>query len=224
MALSKVINRLLELPLFQGISTADLSEIAGHTRFGFTKLAAGKTIVSEGEQCDALHFVIDGTFTATVRADDGSYMLTEELEAPRVLQPERLFGMTQRYSKTFVALTECRLVSVSKAEMLRLSEEHMIFQLNLLNIISTQSQRITHQPWRVHPQGIRNKIIRFVETHSMRPAGENTLYIKMETLATLIAESRLNVSRELNAMQQEGLISITRGIIRVPALEKLLSL
>ena len=45
MALSKVINRLLELPLFQGISTADLSEIAGHTRFGFTKLSAGKTIV-----------------------------------------------------------------------------------------------------------------------------------------------------------------------------------
>jgi hypothetical protein len=58
----------------------------------------------------------------------------------------------------------------------------------------------------------------------MRPAGEKTLNIKMETLATLIAESRLNVSRELNAMQQEGLISITRGIIRVPALEKLLSL
>ena len=224
MALSKVINRLLELPLFQGISTADLSEIAGHTRFGFTKLSAGKTIVSEGEQCDTLRFVTDGTFTATVRADDGSYMLTEELEAPRVLQPERLFGMTQRYSKNFVALTECRLVSISKAEMLRLSEEHMIFQLNLLNIISTQSQRITHQPWRVRPQGIRNKIIRFVETHSMRPAGEKTLYIKMETLATLIAESRLNVSRELNAMQQEGLISITRGIIRVPALEKLLSL
>ena len=219
-----IYDQLLQFSLFQGMSRADLMEVVTHTKFGFSKLAAGKTVVKEGNDCKQLFFLTNGTIECETQNDDRTCRVVESISAPYSLQPERLFGLTQRYSKTFVALTECRLVSVSKAEMLRLSEEHMIFQLNLLNIISTQSQRITHQPWRVHPQGIRNKIIRFVETHSMRPAGEKTLYIKMETLATLIAESRLNVSRELNAMQQEGLISITRGIIRVPALEKLLSL
>ena len=220
----QIFEKLLMLPLFQGMSSSEITSVAGKTKFAFHRVAKGKKVVSEGDPCQNLLFLLEGSLQVTSRADDNSYSMVEELAAPDVIQPERIFGLTQRYSKTFVALTECRLVSVSKAEMLRLSEEHMIFQLNLLNIISTQSQRITHQPWRVHPQGIRNKIIRFVETHSMRPAGEKTLYIKMETLATLIAESRLNVSRELNAMQHEGLISITRGIIRVPALEKLLSL
>jgi predicted transcriptional regulator len=56
----------------------------------------------------------------------------------------------------------------------------------------------------------------------MRPAGEKTLYIKMETLASLIAESRLNVSRELKKMHHDGLIQLTRGMIHVPALEQLL--
>ncbi|MBP5356237.1 MAG: Crp/Fnr family transcriptional regulator [Prevotella sp.] len=220
----QIFEKLLMLPLFQGMSSSEITSVAGKTKFAFHRVAKGKKVVSEGDPCQNLLFLLEGSLQVTSRADDNSYSMVEELAAPDVIQPERIFGLTQRYSKTFVALTECRLVSVSKAEMLRLSEEHMIFQLNLLNIISTQSQRITHQPWRVRPQGIRNKIIRFVETHSMRPAGEKTLNIKMETLATHIAESRLNVSRELNAMQQEGLISITRGIIRVPALEKLLSL
>ena len=211
------------LPLFQGMSSNDMTSVAGKTKFAFHRVAKGKKVVSEGDPCQNLFFLLDGSMQVTSRADDNSYSMVEEMSAPDVIQPERIFGLTQRYSKTFTALTDCQLVSISKAEMLRLSEEHMIFQLNLLNIISTQSQRITHQPWRVRPQGIRNKIVRFVETHSMRPAGEKTLYIKMETLAMLIAESRLNVSKELNAMQKEGLISITRGIIRIPALEKLMT-
>ena len=210
------------LPLFQGMSSNDMTSVAGKTKFAFHRVAKGKKVVSEGDPCQNLFFLLDGSMQVTSRADDNSYSMVEEMSAPDVIQPERIFGLTQRYSKTFTALTECRLIGISKAEVLRLSEEHMIFQLNLLNIISTQSQRITHQPWRVRPQGIRNKIIRFVETHSMRPAGEKTLYIKMETLATLIAESRLNVSKELNAMHQEGLINITRGIIHIPALEKLM--
>ena len=210
------------LPLFQGMSSTDLTSVAGKTKFAFHRVAKGKKVVSEGDQCQNLFFLLEGSLQVTSWADDNSYSMVEEMIAPDVIQPERIFGLTQRYTKTFTALTECRLIGISKAEVLRLSEEHMIFQLNLLNIISTQSQRITHQPWRVRPQGIRNKIIRFVETHSMRPAGEKTLYIKMETLATLIAESRLNVSKELNAMHQEGLINITRGIIHIPALEKLM--
>lgn len=218
----QIFEKLLMLPLFQGMSSSEITSVAGKTKFAFHRVAKGKKVVSEGDPCQNLLFLLEGSLQVTSRADDNSYSVVEELAAPDVIQPERIFGLTQRYSKTFVALTECRLISISKAEMLRLSEEHMIFQLNLLNIISTQSQRITHQPWRVRPQGIRNKIIRFVETHSMRPAGEKTLYIKMETLATLIAESRLNVSKELNAMHQEGLINITRGIIHIPALEKLM--
>jgi CRP-like cAMP-binding protein len=204
------------------MSSTDLTSVAGKTKFAFHRVAKGKKVVSEGDQCQNLFFLLEGSLQVTSWADDNSYSMVEEMTAPDVIQPERIFGLTQRYTKTFTALTECRLIGISKAEVLRLSEEHMIFQLNLLNIISTQSQRITHQPWRVRPQGIRNKIIRFVETHSMRPAGEKTLYIKMETLATLIAESRLNVSKELNAMHQEGLINITRGIIHIPALEKLM--
>ena len=44
----------------------------------------------------------------------------------------------------------------------------------------------------------------------------------MTRLAEEVNDSRLNVSIQLNAMEDEGLITLQRGIITIPALEKLL--
>ena len=44
----------------------------------------------------------------------------------------------------------------------------------------------------------------------------------MEDFARLIAESRLNLSRELNKMNNEGIILLTRGEIHIPALESII--
>ena len=42
-------NKLLELPLFIGISTDELSDIVEHTKFGFHKLTAGRPLVRKDE-------------------------------------------------------------------------------------------------------------------------------------------------------------------------------
>jgi len=46
--------------------------------------------------------------------------------------------------------------------------------------------------------------------------------ILMTRLAMEVNDSRLNVSRALNAMQQRGLLRLHRGRIEVPSLERLL--
>ncbi|MBR5690279.1 MAG: cyclic nucleotide-binding domain-containing protein, partial [Prevotella sp.] len=92
-----IYERLLLLPLFQGMSKADLNSLAGQTKFGFQRFEAGKTIVSEGEICDRLCFLMNGELSVTAEADDHSYSLTETMTAPDILQPERIFGLTQRF-------------------------------------------------------------------------------------------------------------------------------
>lgn len=44
----------------------------------------------------------------------------------------------------------------------------------------------------------------------------------MEDLATLIDDTRINVSKVLNKFQEEGLIQLKRKEIHIPALEKLI--
>lgn len=51
-----IYDQLLQFSLFQGMSRADLMEVVTHTKFGFSKLAAGKTVVKEGNDCKQLFF------------------------------------------------------------------------------------------------------------------------------------------------------------------------
>jgi CRP-like cAMP-binding protein len=221
MIIKSIVTQLLQFPLFQGMTVADMDNVVGRTAFGFHKFSPGKTVVEEGQPCSQLYMLLSGTMRVESRADDHSYRLTETMAAPMVIQLDVLFGFTQRYTRTCKAAAPCQFITISKAELLRLCEQHEIFRLNLLNMICTQSQRAARLPWRQQPATIRQKIVRFIEERALRPAGPKVLHAKMEVLAHELAESRLNISHELNAMQDEGLLHFSRGIIQIPALERL---
>lgn len=217
----KLYERLLELPLFQGMSRNDLGEAVSLIKFRQLDYSKNKTVISEGDVCDRLFFLVKGTVLITGYSDDKGYSITEQLSAPDVFQPERMFGLTQRHTVTMLTVTECSFICVSKPDIMVLSNNYEIFRLNFLNIICTRLQRLIRVPWQTKPQTIRRKIFKFISSKCLRPAGEKIIAIKMERLATEISESRLNVSQELNVMDAEGLISLRRGKIYVKALEKL---
>ena len=81
-------NKLLELPMFIGISNAELADIVGNTKFGFHKLSEGKILVKEDEKCEQLYFLVSGSLRVLSRADNHRYSIEEQLKAPAVIQPE----------------------------------------------------------------------------------------------------------------------------------------
>ncbi len=216
-------EKLSELPLFLGMSIYDIEKIVMSAKIKYRDFQKGKTVAKENEPCENLYILIEGIMTATGRADDNGYCITEKLSAPDIIQPERIFGLAQRYTREFKAHTDCRFLCLGKQEVMHLSDNYEIFRLNLLNIICTCSQRLARQPWRTQPSNIRKKIARFIEKRCLRPAGEKTIHVKMQRLSEEISESRLNVSRVLNALKNEGIISLKRGEIHIQALEKLIT-
>lgn len=222
MAVLQIFDKLLQFPLFQGMSRDELELVAGHTRFGFSKIVSGKTVVKDGDSCTHLYFLISGTIRVETFSDDHGYRVVELMQAPYILQPEALFGYTQRYTHSFTAQTEASFITIDKEEVVRLSEDFLVFRLNLLNIYATQTQKLNRQPWRQYPQTLRERVIRFFVQHSVYPAGTKTFYILMNRLAAELNESRLEISRTLNEMQHEGLLNLYRGRIEIPSLEHML--
>ena len=218
----EIYDRLLQFTLFQGMSHADLMQVAGHTKFNFSKLAAGKKLVKEGDDCHHLVFVTNGTLRAETVSDDHSCRVTESISAPYILQPERLFGITQRYSSSFTAETPCSLISIDKQEVLLLLETQLVFRLNMLNLLAAESQRLRHHAWRTAPRTLQERITRFFFSRCLYPAGPKTFHILMQQMAKELNDSRLDISVALNKMQAEGLLTLHRGRIEIPMLERLL--
>lgn len=58
-------DKLLQFPLFQGMSHSELMEVVAHTRIGFHKYPAEKTLWTAGSRCEQLVFLINGQLIAT---------------------------------------------------------------------------------------------------------------------------------------------------------------
>ncbi len=214
-------DKLLGLPLFQGMSSSDLQGVVSNVKIGFLKYKRNDTIVEAGQQCRSLLFLLDGDVDVVSSSADHSYRVTESLPAPSLIEPERLFGLTQHYFRTYKTRSLCHLLSIGKDDVIKLSTEYMVFRLNMLNILSTQSQRQQRFLWQHYGDSTRSRIIKFLRQHCSLPSGQKVFHIKMQSLADEINDSRLDVSIALNSMHEEQLIVLQRGIITVPKMELL---
>lgn len=214
-------DKLLGLPLFLGMSSNDLQEVVTRVRFGFNKYPKNKIVVSEDQPCDMLYLLVNGGLNVITESTDHSFSVTEQVEAPYIFQPERIFGLIQRHSHRYVTRNQCHLITIMKDDVMHLSEEFLVFRMNLLNIISADGHRMYRQMWMPAPRTTRDRVIRFLKSHCHIPTGKKVFHIKMTTLANEINEPRLEVSNILNELNAEGKIILQRSIITIPLLEEL---
>lgn len=215
-------SKLLQTPLFTGISKRDLATIVQQTKFDFKKFDSNQYVIKEGYLCDKVYFLTDGSITISNSADDKSYTITEKLYAPTMFQPELLFGLNTRFSSDIITTSVCNFITIDKKEVINLSDKYIIFKINLMNLLSAKSQKSQRQVWHNQPKDLRGRIIKFITDHCTYPAGEKVISIKMKNMANEINDGRLNISIELNKMVDEKLIELHRGSFIIPALERLL--
>lgn len=215
--------KLLRLPFFQGIDRDELEAMASKIRFDFQKYDEGAWIARENDRCATLTLVMTGSVEAEAISADHSYSLREQIDAPCAIEPERIFGLRQHLARGYRATTPCNVLRLQKDDVLRLCAQSHVFELNVLNTISTSAQRAGSAFWRTPPTTIPRKIATFVAHRSLRPAGPKTLSIRLTDLGSAIGESRLNVSRSLHVLEAQGLVALARQTIIIHRLEQLLS-
>ena len=214
-------ERLLQLPLFQGMTTQEVSDVMSHVRLDFVNYHRGDEIVMQGESCKKLIYIISGEVMAEHKNADQQFTLTEQLPDLKVLEPYNLFGMYQTYSRTYTFTTEGSTLAIDKQVMLNQLLTNTIAKINLMNIVCNKYQQTQQLLCNYPDDSVRHKIVKFVLTHSISPKGQKNIQIKMTDLANIIHETRLNVSIVLNEMQEQGLITMQRGCFIINDLQTL---
>lgn len=216
-------DTLLQLPLFQGLCHEDFTNILGKVKLHFTRHKAGDIILGSGTPCNQLVFLLKGEVSSVTSSRDETFTIVERIEAPQVIEPYALLGMNINYNSSYVARTEVNSISISKPLVLNTLLKYDIFRLNYMNIISNRAQNLYARLWEEAPRDVEDKIIRFILIHMEKCQGEKILKIKMDDLARFVDDTRLNVSKALNGLQEEELIALHRKEIVIPEAEKLIS-
>lgn len=203
-------DKLLELPLFQGLSEDNLTNILEKVKVEFNKFAPEEYISRQNAKCEGLIFILDGKVCIHSKDSKHHFIIEEEIKGPHIIEPYSLFGMYTEYQSSYQAISEVNTLNIDKKYIISNLCQYEIFNMNYLNILSNRAQTMYNKLWNSHIGNTQEKILNFLLLRSTIPYGKKTLTIKMEDLASLTDDTRLNVSKALNELQDKDLISLSR--------------
>ncbi len=215
-------ENLLCLPYFQGMGKDDITAILDKVKMEFTNHDDNGTLCTKGDECNKFTIITKGEITSIVTDEEGTFSITEEHKAPYAIEPHSMFGYDTRYKKTYTAKNNCTTLSIDKNYFFGELSKHSIFIINFINLISRKAQLANTSIWQFTPTSIEGRIIAFIAQRSETTHGCKRLNIKMERLAEILCETRLNISRALNNLQSKELVTLNRKEIYIPDFKKLL--
>ena len=215
-------ENLLCLPYFQGMGKDDITAILDKVKLEFTTSNSKTLIRNRGEECNKFIILTKGAIEADACDKEGTYTITEEFTAPHAIEPYSIFGYNTKYKKKYTAKSECTILEIEKNYFFSEFSKQNIFTLNLVNLVSRRAQLINDTIWDFTPTTIEGRIIAFIAQRCETANGHKRLNIKMERLAELLCETRLNISHALNNLQNNGLVVLNRKEIEIPEFKELL--
>jgi CRP-like cAMP-binding protein len=206
---------LAQSPVFRGISPEDLGQLFQQIHYQVKSYPKGELVVMAGEICDRLLIVQEGSVKAEMTDYSGKTIKIEDMTAPWPLATAFLFGRENKFPVTVSATSDARLVSIPKAEFVKLLQLNALILNNYLNTISTRAQFLSQKLKFLSFKTIKQKIAHYL----LDLAGERLQTVEITQsqgqLAEMFGVTRPSLARTLGEMCQEGLIETDRRYIKI---------
>ena len=208
-------EKLMELPLFQGVSRDKLSELIEKTPFHFVKYTEGQQIVAANDVCTHIRFIISGEVEVEIPSTNRRVIVSETLVGPDVIGPDYLFGRNTFYPFNAVALTDCGVLQIVKADFINILMSDKVFLFNMLNILSRNSQKSTVGIMALSSGTIAERLAFIVTSLTQRGSKDVKIIYKQKDLCSILGVQRSSLINALTKMKEDGVIDYTLSEITV---------
>ena len=215
---------LMGLPLFKGVSRYKISEVVGMTKFHFQKYLEGETVVTAGDPCTHIIFIISGKLRVTIANSNNRFKVSQTLEAPNVLAPEFLFGRAPFYPCTAVALEPVSILQISKTDYTKILNSDEIFLFNFLNILSRNAQKAVDGILAITTGSLEERIAFWIISLTQPGGTDIALTCRQRDLYSLFGVQRTSFISTLDSLKERGIIEYDANEIRINSRQSLLEI
>ena len=205
----------MALPLFHGVSYAKLSEVIGSTKFHFLKYLDGEKIVTAGEPCTHIKFVISGSARVVIENSDGRFRVAQTISRPDVIAPDFLFGRATNYPCTATSIGSTGILQISKSDYVKLMNSDSVFLFNFLNMLSVNAQKAVDGVLALTTGSLEERIAFWIIALTQRGGEDIVLTCKQRDLYGLFGVQRSSFLATLEGMRSRNLIDFTANEIRI---------
>ncbi|MBR1963676.1 MAG: Crp/Fnr family transcriptional regulator [Muribaculaceae bacterium] len=215
---------LMGLPLFKGVSHERISEIIEKAKFHFLKYLPEQQIITAGDACTHIRFIISGSARIQIESADGRFKVAQTLKAPTVIAPDYLFGKVTQYPCSAVAIEPTGILQISKSDYMTILKTDQIFMFNYLNLLSTNAQKSIDGILSLTNGNLEERIAFWITALTQRDGEDITLACKQRDLYALFGVQRSSFIGTLESMRQKNLIEFDQNQIRVISRRELMSI
>ena len=219
-----LLSLLKQCSLAQGMSDGEVQELLASAQVRQREYPKGEIIFHEGDMPKSLYILLAGEVHILKDTFSGRRIFLSEINEPGDMFGEVYEVLKQPYDMYVEAVTPVKLLEISSdlfsfdagGEMSRCA---LKIQRNLMRIFARKAY-FMHNKIKVLASGsLREKIIRFlfIELQGKR---ELELTGSREFMAAYLAVTRPSLSRELSAMQREGIIAVDGKCVKVLDMER----
>ena len=220
----QLIPVLKKSSLAAGMSDEEVAELLASAQVHLREYPKGQIVFHEGDMPKSLYILLAGEVHILKDTFSGRRIFLSEINEPGDMFGEVYEVLKQPYDMYVETVTPVRLLEISSDLFTleaggKLSRSALKIQRNLMRIFARKAY-FMHNKIKVLASGsLREKIIRFlfIELQGKR---ELELTGSREFMAAYLAVTRPSLSRELSAMQREGIITVDGKCVKVLDMER----
>ena len=182
----------------------------------------GEVICLQGNLCDKIHILLQGTLAVEKLDESGDYFSIKLFEEQAVIGGSLVFGTKKIYPNTISAVTNCKVLTIKRENLFNLFFENRALLREFLNSISDNTLYVSEKLSDAVQLTLRQKLKAYLLAESKRQ-NSNTIILPITKtrLASLLGVRRSSLSRELSRMQTEKLLFyVNRRVVMLPKMTK----
>lgn len=216
------ISVIQNIDLFKFIKPDDLKNLFKNGSYIIKKYPKNSIIYIQNERCQSLDIILQGTVAVQKIDSSGNVLNIYDFTIGEVLGGNLIFSKKNKYPMTLITKTYSEILHIKRSLILELCKSNINFLKEFLSLLSDKTLMLTEKIKSLTMKTIRQCIIEFLlyETYSQKSATIK-LNISKKDLAERFGVQRTSLSRELNKMRQDNLISYNANYITILDLDLL---
>ncbi len=220
----QLIPVLQKCSLTDGMSEAEIRELLSLAQVRIREYAKGDIVFHEGEKPHCIYILLAGEVHILKDTFSGRQIFLSEIAEAGDMFGEVYEVLEKPYDMYVEAVKPTRVLEIASRLLSfdaggELTQSALLVQRNLMRIFARKAYFMAGKLKVLASGSLREKIVRFLFQH-LGGDGCIELAVSREFLAAYLAVTRPSLSRELSAMQREGILAVDGKAIKVVDMER----
>lgn len=213
---SEHLQVLYQIPLFKDLDTRMKVQLPQQLELSLYRCARKEVVLKQDTCCNHLYVLLEGELEVNIIDVAGNQIKVEDIHAPRAFATPHLFGNNNILPATFTVSRDALLLTATRASVFKLISSVPELLHSFLCVTGNCNKCTVTRLRILSYKNLRSRFVYYLMEH--KTSSDTALLEHNQVqLAEYLGVTRPALSKEINRMIKEGLISIEKKVVTFSA-------